>query len=55
MTLDAYTLASLTAEIPVTERLAITLRGSNLFDEQVTDVYGYRGPGAGAFIGLKLR
>ena len=55
VTLDAYTLASLTAEIPVTERLAITLRGSNLFDEQVTDVYGYRGPGAGAFIGLKLR
>lgn len=55
VTLDAYTLASLTAEIPVTERLSITLRGSNLFDEDVTDVFGYRGPGAGAFIGLKLR
>ena len=55
VTLDAYTLASLTAEIPVTDRLAVTLRGTNLFDESVTDVFGYRGPGAGAFIGLKLR
>ena len=54
-TLDAYVLASLTAQIPVSERLAITLRGENLFDEEVTDVFGYRGPGAGAFIGLRLR
>lgn len=55
VTLDAYTLASLTAEFPVDERLSLTLRGSNLFDEEVTDVYGYRGPGAGVFLGLKLR
>ena len=54
-TLDAYVLASLTAEFPVTDRLAITLRGENLFDEEVTDVFGYHGTGAGAFIGLKLR
>lgn len=54
-TLDAYTLVSLTAEIPVSDRIAVTLRGSNLLDETVTDVFGYYGPGAGAFIGLKLR
>ncbi len=53
--LEAYTLASLTAEYPLTERLAITLRGENLLDETATDVFGYNGPGAGVFVGLKLR
>jgi vitamin B12 transporter len=53
--LEAYTLASLTAEYPVTERLAVTLRGENLLDETATDVFGYNGPGAGVFVGLKLR
>lgn len=53
--LDAYTLASLTAEYPLTERLAITLRGENLLDETATDVFGYNAPGAGLFLGLKLK
>jgi vitamin B12 transporter len=55
VTLDAYTLASLTAEYPLTERIAVTLRGENIFDEEVSDVFGYRNPGAGVFVGLKLR
>lgn len=55
VSLDAYTLASITAEYPLTERIAITLRGENIFDETATDVYGYNGPGAGVFVGLKLR
>jgi vitamin B12 transporter len=53
--LEAYTLATLTAEYPVTERLAVTLRGENLLNETATDVFGYNGPGAGVFVGLKLR
>ncbi len=53
--LDAYTLASLTAEYPVTDRIAVTLRGENLLDETAVDVFGYNGPGAGAFVGLKLK
>lgn len=53
--LDAYTLATLTAEYPLTERLALTLRGENLLGETATDVFGYNGPGAGVFLGLKLR
>lgn len=53
--LEDYTLASLTAEYPLTERLAVTLRGENLLDETATDVFGYNGPGAGVFVGLKLR
>lgn len=55
VTQDAYTLASLTAEYPLTERIAVTLRGENLFDETVSDVYGYRGTGAGVFVGLKVK
>ncbi len=55
VTLDAYTLFSASLELPLTERLALTLRGENLFDETATDVYGYETPGAAAFIGLKLR
>jgi vitamin B12 transporter len=55
VTLDAYTLFSASLEYPLTERMALTLRGENLFDETATDVYGYETPGAAAFIGLKLR
>ncbi len=53
--LEAYTLASLTAEYPITDGVALTLRGENLFDETVVDVFGYNGPGAGVLVGLKLK
>ena len=55
VTLGAYTLASLTAEYPLTDHIALTLRGENLFDQTAVDVFGYNGPGAGVFVGLKLR
>lgn len=54
-TLDEYVLVSATAEYPITEKLSVTLRGENLFDEDVVDVFGFNTPGAGVFIGLKLR
>lgn len=53
--LDAYTLVALTAEYPVTDRVAVTLRGANLLDETAIDVFGYNGPGAGVFVGLKIK
>lgn len=53
--LDAYVLLSATAEYPVTDKLSLTLRGENLFDETVTDVFGSNQTGAGVFIGFKLR
>ncbi|WP_291203375.1 TonB-dependent receptor [Hyphomonas sp.] len=55
VSLEAYTLAALTAEYPLTDRIAVTLRGENLLDETATDVFGYNGPGAGVFVGLKLK
>jgi vitamin B12 transporter len=53
--LDAYTLATMTADYPLTERISVTLRGENLLDETATDVFGYTAPGVGMFVGLKLR
>ncbi|MDJ0921359.1 MAG: TonB-dependent receptor [Henriciella sp.] len=53
--LDPYTLVSATLDYPVTERISLTFRGENLLDETVTDVVGFNGPGAGLFIGLRVR
>ncbi len=55
VTLDSYVLASASAQWPLGDRLALTLRGDNLFDEEITDVFGFRGPGAGLYVGLKLQ
>lgn len=55
VTLDSYALVSATAEYPLAPRLSLTLRGENLLDEKVTDVFGYNGTGAGVFFGFKIR
>lgn len=55
VTLKDYVLLSSTLEYPLNDRLAITLRGENLLDQETVDVFGYHAPGAMAFIGLKLR
>ncbi len=55
VSLKAYTLASFTLDHPLTDRIAVTLRAENLLDQTATDVFGYNGPGAGAFVGLRLR
>ncbi|MEO1013594.1 MAG: TonB-dependent receptor [Pseudomonadota bacterium] len=53
--LDAYALVSATAEVPVTDRLSVTLRGENLADATVTDVFGFAQPGASVFAGIRIR
>lgn len=55
VTLDSYFLVSANAEYPVTDRISLTLRGENLLDEDISDVYGYATPGAAVYLGLKLR
>ena len=55
VTLDEYVLLSASADLPLNERLAFTMRAENLLDEEVTDVFGYYGPGAAFFIGFRLR
>ena len=53
--LDSYALLSATFEYPVLQDFALTLRGDNLLDETVTDVFGFNGPGAGIFVGFKIQ
>lgn len=54
VTLDSYVLASATASYRITERVALTVRGENLFDEQIVDVFSFNGPGIAGFAGLKV-
>ncbi|WOI52960.1 TonB-dependent receptor plug domain-containing protein [Parvularcula sp. LCG005] len=54
VTLDSYILTSATLDVPVAERIAISIRAENLFDEEVMDVYGYHNAGARLFAGVKL-
>jgi len=53
--LDPYTLVSATVEIPFSPRVSFTLRGDNLLDEDAVDVVGFNTPGAGVYVGFKLR
>ena len=53
--LDAYWLVSATLDIPVTERLSVTVRGNNLLNQDVTDVFGYHQPGRALLFGLRAR
>lgn len=53
--LDPYWLVSATIDLPVSDRVSLTLRGTNLLDQTTTDVFGYQQPGAGLLFGLRVR
>lgn len=55
VTMESYALVSLSGEIPVSRRIALTARAENLLDHTASDVFGYQAPGAGFHVGLKLR
>lgn len=51
VTLDAYTVVELGAEIRLHERAVVTVRGENLFDEAYQEVFGYAAPGRAVYLG----
>jgi len=53
--LDGYVLASVRAELPIGERLALYGRVDNLFDEEYRTVNGYGTVGRAAFGGVRVR
>jgi vitamin B12 transporter len=53
VTLDAFWLLGLTASYDVSEKLNVFVRVSNLLDEEYEEVFGYRTPGRGAYLGLR--
>lgn len=55
VTLDSYVLVSANFAYPINDDFALTLRGENLLDETVQDVFSYNNTGAGVFVGFKLR
>ncbi len=54
VTLPAYTLVSARLAWQAFDAVQLYLRGTNLTDEEVTDVFGYASEGRGLFVGLRL-
>lgn len=54
VSLDPYWLASARVAFAVSPSVQVSLRGSNLLDEQYEDSAGYRTEGRGLFVGLRL-
>jgi vitamin B12 transporter len=52
--LDSFTLVGANARYNLTDELAVTLRGSNLLDENYEELVGYASAGRGIFAGLEL-
>ncbi|MDZ7668151.1 MAG: TonB-dependent receptor [Gammaproteobacteria bacterium] len=55
VTLDDYTLVNAAASFDVNDTLQFFVRGENLLDEDYTEVFGYRSPGAAGYLGLRAR
>ncbi len=53
--LRAYTLATISGQYQLTEKLTAFARVENAFNAKYQDVFGYRTAGLGAYGGLKLR
>ena len=53
VTLDAFTLVNLNANLNATDNLDIYLRLDNLFDEDYQEIFGYQTLGFGASLGLR--
>lgn len=50
--LDSYTLVGANIRYQLTDVLGVYVRGTNLFEEDYQDVFGYASPGRGVFAGL---
>ncbi|MCA0320242.1 MAG: TonB-dependent receptor [Proteobacteria bacterium] len=53
--LGAYTLVGAQISHDLTRNATIYLRGENLFGQRFQEVYGYQGPGAAVYGGLRVR
>ena len=53
VSLDSYTLLNVALTFDVSERLSVFLRGDNLLDEEVEEVFSYNAPGAAGYAGVR--
>ena len=52
--LDSFTLIGVNARLDVTDNVSLTLRGSNLFDENYEEIVGFASQGRAILGGLEL-
>lgn len=55
VTLDSYTLVNAALTFDVTPDVQLFLRGENLLDEDYSEVFGFRAPGAAGYLGVRAR
>lgn len=55
VTLDDYTLVNLAATYQVSDAVQVFARGENLLDEDYTETFSYRSPGAAGYLGVRVR
>jgi vitamin B12 transporter len=53
--LPAYTLVSAKLDYDVTKQMTAYVRAENIFDQEHEDAFSYRGAGAAAYAGLRIR
>jgi vitamin B12 transporter len=51
--MDDYTLLNLNATFGISDTMEVYARGENLLDEDYEEVFGYRAPGIGGYLGLR--
>ena len=54
VTLSGYTLVSLAGSYKVHRYVTLFARVENMLDQRTQEVFGYRGPGVGAYGGIKV-
>ena len=54
-TLDDYMLVNLNGVVRLSANVSLTGRIENLFDEEYQELFGFRGAGRAAFVGLSAR
>ena len=54
VTLDRHLLIDLTAQFEVSPTVSVFVRGTNLFDENYEEVFGYRTLGRAGYLGVRL-
>lgn len=55
VTLDSFTLVSLTGSLTLTDGIELTARVQNLLDENYEQIFSFTNPGIGAFAGIRAR
>lgn len=54
VTLDSYNLLNIALRYQLTPKVAVFVRGENLLDEEIEEVFSYNAPGAAGYAGVRV-